>query len=290
MIKGWTAKKAGGVFLEKESKRTILFFLFTFLWTWVCYFAIILMKFDPYQGTGMVLLILGGCSPTFVGLFMAIKTYGKEERISYLRRILMPGRIKAGWWLFILVAFPVIFAAGIGLDMLLGGTLPGMVNAKAILANPISFFPLLLLSFMSGPFSEELGWRGYALDKLLDRFGFVKGTGLLGLVWGVWHLPLYLMPQTWHGQMGFGLTGFWMFLLMSVGLSYIMSYVYLKTQRSILSAMMLHLMSNFTAQLMQEVSPRVEVLRSLFIFALGVAFAVWAVKQGKDETAAARAL
>jgi membrane protease YdiL (CAAX protease family) len=289
-MEGRTAKKTGGVSLKKESMRTALFFLLTFLWTWACYFAIILMKLDPYQGAGMVLLILGGCSPTFVGMIMAMATFGKEERISYLHRIIKPGRIKTAWWLFILFVFPVFFAAGIGINMMLGGTLPGMVNAKAILNNPVSFFPLLLLSFMSGPFSEELGWRGYALDKLLDRFGFVRGSLLLGLLWGIWHLPLYLMPQTWHGQMGFGLTGFWMFLLMSVGLSYIMSYVYLKTQRSILSAMMLHLMSNFTAQLMQEVSPRVEVLRSLFIFALGAALAVWLVRQGRNAKTATRAV
>jgi membrane protease YdiL (CAAX protease family) len=263
--------------------------LFTFLWTWVCYFAIILMKLDPYQGAGMALLILGGCSPTFVGLIMAMATFGKEERISYLRRIIKPGRIKTVWWLFILLVFPVFFAAGIGINMMLGGTLPGMVNAKAILNNPVSFFPLLLLSFMSGPFSEELGWRGYALDKLLDRFGFVRGSLLLGLLWGIWHLPLYLMPQTWHGQMGFGLTGFWMFLLMSAGLSFVMSHVYLSTRRSILAAIMLHLMSNFTAQLMQEYSPGVEVIRSLLVFALGAAFAVHAAKRGKAQKAAARA-
>ncbi len=267
-----------------------MFFLFTFLWTWACYFAIILMKLDPYQGTGMVFLIIGGCSPTFVGLIMAMATYGKEERISYLRRIYQPGRIKANWWLFILLVFPAAFAVCIGLDLLLGGTLPEMANAKAIWANPVSFFPLILLSFMSGPFSEELGWRGYALDKLLDHFGLVNGPLLLGLIWGVWHLPLYFMPQTWHGQTGFGLTGFWMFLLMSVGLSFIMSHVYLHTQRSILSAMLLHLTSNFTAQLLQEVSPRVEVIRSLLIFALGAAFAVWVAKQGKGAKASARAM
>ena len=284
----WLAKKKGGVILEKNAKHTALFFLFTFLWTWVCYFAIILNKLDPYQGTGMVLLILGGCSPTFVGLFMAMKTNGKEERISYLRRIYQPGRIKAVWWLFILLVFPVIFAAAIGLDVLLGGSLPGMVNAKAILASPLSFFPLILLSFMSGPFSEELGWRGYALDKLLDRFGFVKGSALLGLIWGVWHLPLYFMPQTWHGQMGFGITGFWMFLLMSVGLSFLMSHVYLRTQRSILSALLMHLASNFTAQSLAEISPRVEIFKSVLILLLGMAFAILAARQGKGVKAAAR--
>lgn len=66
-----------------------------------------------------------------------------------------------------------------------------MTNLKAILANPLTFFPLIILSFMSGPFSEELGWRGFALDPLLDSFGFTKTSVILGLVWAVWHLPLY---------------------------------------------------------------------------------------------------
>lgn len=221
--------------------------MFSFIWTWVFYFAIILFGLDPYQGIGMVLLICGGCSPTFVAIIMVLTLYNKERKIEFFKRIYQVKRIKPTLWLFIILCFPVIFAVSIGIDLLLGGSLPQMKNLNAIIANPISFLPLILLSFMSGPFSEELGWRGFALDPLLDRFGFTKASVLLGAVWGIWHLPLYFMPQTWHGQMGFSFTGFWMFLLFSIGLSLLTSWVYINTRRSILSAMLMHLFSNFTA-------------------------------------------
>jgi hypothetical protein len=58
----------------------------------------------------------------------------------------------------------------------------------------------------------------------LEKLGFARASTLLGVVWCVWHLPLYFMPATWHGRMGFGLSGFWMFLILSVGLSMIMSF------------------------------------------------------------------
>lgn len=256
--------------MDSKLKQVIYFFLASFAWTWIFYFAIIIFGLSPYEGTGMILLICGGCSPTAVGIIMVMLTYSKEERLDYFRRIYQLKRIKVSWWLFMILLFPLVFAASIGIDYSLSGSLPQMTNLKAIIANPLIFFPLILLSFMSGPFSEELGWRGYALDPLLYKFGFTKASIILGVVWGIWHFPLYLMPQTWHGQMGFVFSGFWVFMLMSIGISGIMSWVYINTRRSILSAILIHLFSNFTAQLLDPVSPTVEILRGIAIFLLGV--------------------
>jgi uncharacterized protein len=50
------------------------------------------------------------------------------------------------------------------------------------------FFSILSLPFALG---EELGWRGYAQEKLLHEFGIIKGFLLLGIVWGFWHSPAF---------------------------------------------------------------------------------------------------
>ena len=269
-----------------EKRRIPLFFLLTFLWTWTAYFAIILLKLSPYQGAGMGLLIFGGCSPTFVGLIMVLARYSKEDRAAYLKSIVGVRRISLSWWMFMLLCFPAVFAAAIGLDMLLGGSPPEMTNLRAVIANPISFLPLFLLSFMSGPFSEELGWRGYALKPMIGRLGFAKAAVLLGIIWGVWHLPLYLMPETWHGQMGFGLYGFVSFMALSIGMSLLMAAAYVSTGFSILSAMLLHLGSNFTGQLLQMISNRAELFRSIFVLILGAAMYLFLARRAEKGTMA----
>ena len=268
--------------METQRKHTALFFLLTFVWTWVCYFAIVGLGLSPYQGTGMILLILGGCSPTFVGLILMMATYPKAQRIDYLKRIYQARRIGAKWWLFILLFFTWVTPLAVVLDMAAGGGLPGMANLKAIAANPLIYFPLLLLSFMSGPFSEELGWRGFALEPMLRTLGYTKGCAALGLIWGAWHLPLYFMPETWHGKTGLGFSGFGMFLLFSVGLSFIMGWVYLNTGRSILSAMLLHLANNFPAQLFEPVSRRADVLREAIVLIIGLVIAFHVIRTGRD--------
>lgn len=268
--------------METKRKQTALFFLLTFVWTWVCYFAIVGLGLSPYQGMGMIFLILGGCSPTFVGLILAMATYPKAQRIDFLKRVVQARRIGAKWWLFILLFFVWVAPLAVGLDMAAGGSVPGMANLKAIASSPVMLLPLLLLSFMSGPFSEELGWRGFALEPMLRTLGFTKGCAALGLIWGAWHLPLYFMPETWHGKTGLGFSGFGMFLLFSVGLSFIMGRVYLNTGRSILSAMLMHLASNFPAQLLEPVSRNADVLREAIVLVIGVAVAIHVIRTGRD--------
>lgn len=90
------------------------------------------------------------------------------------------------------------------------------------------------------------------------------------------------MPETWHGQMGFQLTGFWMFILMTIGLASIMSFVYVKTNRSMLSAMLMHLFSNFTAQLFSTYSSNVELFSGILVLAIGAVICIHMIRTKKD--------
>ena len=256
--------------MRKETRNLVIFFVATFLWTWAFYIPIAVSGNSQFQMPWMILLILGGAGPSIVGIVMVFLTYDKEQRHDYWRRCFTLKRIGLLWWFVIFLIFPAIFAVSIAIDTAMGGSMPGIEQLKSLMANPITWPLAAFISFMSGPWSEEFGWRGYALEPLMKRFRIIPGTIVLGVIWAVWHLPLHFMSAGWHGQMGFKLAGFWLFIVFNVALSLIMTWVYLNTHRSILSAMLLHFTSNFTSQLMSPYSDRVEFLRVILMLVVGV--------------------
>jgi uncharacterized protein len=270
--------------MHKQTKNLILFFAATFLWTWACYAPMAISGNSPYQMPWMILLILGGAGPSIVGVVMALLTYDKEQRRDYWQRSFSFRRIDWKMWLAIFLVFPAIYGLSILLDLSMGGALPGMEQLKSLIAYPTMLPLVAFISFMSGPWSEEFGWRGYALSPMLNRFGALRGSIVLGVLWGVWHLPLYFMPATWHGQMGFKFAGFWIFILENVAVSLIMTWVFSNTNRSILSGMLVHFASNFTGQLLAPSSDRVEIVRTILMLIVGVA-ACMLIKQGTRNVA-----
>jgi membrane protease YdiL (CAAX protease family) len=256
--------------VNKQTKNLVIFLALTFLWTWAFYTPIAAGGHNPYQMPWMILLIFGGMGPSVIGVLMVMFTLDNAARRDFWRRCFSFKRIGGLWWAIIFLLFPILYTLSILIDMAMGGSLPEMTQLRSLIANPLMIPLAAFISFMSGPWSEEFGWRGYALDRIMTPLGLFGGTISLGLLWGVWHFPLFFMPDTWHGQIGFGLTGFWTFMLRSIGLSLLMTWVYLGTDRSILSAMLMHFTSNFSSQLLASVSVRVEVLETVFIFVAGL--------------------
>jgi len=78
-----------------------------------------------------------------------------------------------------------------------------------------------------------------------------------------------------HGQMGFKVAGFWTFMLLSVGLSLIITWVYLHSHRAILVGFLVHFTSNFTAQLVAPNSDQVEMFRAVLLLSIGLAGCIW---------------
>jgi membrane protease YdiL (CAAX protease family) len=92
-------------------------------------------------------------------------------------------------------------------------------------------FPLLVLAWLpSSALLEEFGWRGLALPLLQRRWNAVVASVLLGLVWGVWHLPLMVA----NGEPPIP------YLLLIVPHTVLMTWVVNSTRGSILLAMLFH--------------------------------------------------
>jgi len=98
-----------------------------------------------------------------------------------------------------------------------------------------AFFPLMLI--FDGPLGEEPGWRGLLLPRLLARMGPVAASSLVGLVWFVWHLPLYLADGRDLHPLSY--------LVNVVALSYVFTWFYIKSGRSTWMTVFLHATSNY---------------------------------------------
>jgi len=106
------------------------------------------------------------------------------------------------------------------------------------------FFNGLLLGPFLGliiTFGEEYGWRGF-LQSQLNRMGRIRGTLLLGVIWGIWHWPVIWMGYNYPGQ---PVLGSLLFVLFCIILSYFLAYAVFKSG-GIWAAAFLHALSNQT--------------------------------------------
>lgn len=91
---------------------------------------------------------------------------------------------------------------------------------------------------------EELGWRGFALPQLAGRMGVGPASIVIGVIWAVWHLPLFYAPYSdTYGQ------SFPLYLSQVVGISVAMGWLYWRTNGSLILVMLLHAAVNNTANI-----------------------------------------
>ena len=124
--------------------------------------------------------------------------------------------------------------------------------------NVFTFPPILLGAFglFSPAFAEIIlisrtHERGYALNGLQARYNALFSSLILGVVWALWHVPLFFMKGTFqHDQLRFATPGFWSYIFGPIIISVLFTWIYNNTNRSTLSAILFHFMINLTAELL----------------------------------------
>ena len=245
-----------------SKKYLVLFFVLTLAWTWICGFIPVIFGFTG-TGVGTFVFYFGGGAPSVVALFLVFLTYPKDKRKDYFKRCFSFKRMGIKWPLITIAVFTMLSVLSISIGVgLLGFEMPTMDYIKAIVANPLNLLLVLLLSLISGPLNEEFGWRGYALDRLLKKFGFLKGSLILGFIWAIWHLPWYFTPgQAQYNLLQDSVFHAIMFIPSVMMLSVFVSFVYIKTGRSILAGALVHMFSNLIgSQLLSSYTTEISML------------------------------
>lgn len=133
----------------------------------------------------------------------------------------------------------LLSALSIGAVWLLTGSAQGYELSPYWAVNVIVGLPLNFVLSFTAFLGEEYGWRYFLQQELIDRLGKRKGVILLGLLWGIWHLPLnlfYYSPQTSLQSILVQLAG-------CVGMGIFFGWVYLRT-RNVWAVTATHFLNN----------------------------------------------
>jgi uncharacterized protein len=216
--------------------RLAAFFAVTFTITWGI--GLVLMLFPGVLGAADAdaavfhpLFVLAVAGPTLAALLLTGVTRGGAG-LRQLLGMLFRWRFGLRWYVFLLVGIPL---AGYALAQVAGP------EPALEIGSPGMLLAVLGILLITGPLGEELGWRGYALPRLLDRSSPLLASLVLGVIWGVWHLPAFFVAGL--PQEGLAIP---VFLLMSLGLSVLATWVFLRTGRSVLAVVLFHYTVNLS--------------------------------------------
>jgi CAAX protease family protein len=227
-----------------------VFFGLTFAWSWSAWAALAVMRVPAFSTPGLLLLLLGGIGPSLVGAALLLGVSGASERRSFLSRLVSFRHIPRRWTLVALLLPPVLTAAALWADLLTGGSSTSPLDAlPKLVAKPGSLLSLVLQMLVGGALAEEIGWRGYALERIQSRFSPLAASLVLGLVWALWHAPLFLISGTAQAELGLVSTGALLFGVCVVAQSVLFTWIYNHTRRSILAAIVFHFTIDFSLTL-----------------------------------------
>jgi uncharacterized protein len=188
----------------------------------------------------IALFLTGGFVPSLMGIFLTWKKQGIAG-VRFLGKSIF--QFKLGWRWY-LITFLIIITGTVGqltINKLLGHTF----NGDIFFAQLGSFLPLLII----GPLSEEIGWRGYALPRLQTRWNPLASSLIIGLVWGLWHLPLFMMIGTSQHEIGIP---FISFVIGMMANSIFYTWLYNNTKMSLWSAILLHWFFTYATQMVSS--------------------------------------
>jgi len=213
---------------QHSTRSVLIFFGLTFLFSWGVWFTLILLKVETDWSK------IGAFGPTLAAVLLISLQRGKSGMKTLLSRLLR-WRVAWSWYVFVFLASPLIMILAIQIFRWLGGS--GLVfqdPARWYLTIPV-FFYVLLTSVLG----EEIGWRGYAFPGLLEKSSALSASLIVGVIWALWHLPLFWLPGDFHQELPL-----LAFLLQVTASSVIYGWMYVNTRGSLLLPHLFHAVTN----------------------------------------------
>lgn len=239
--------------------RPVLFFICAYFFTWIFWIPAI---FVP-ETTGSVLMLIGLIAPAVVSTIFVLVSGSDELKNDLKDKIISFYKVKWINVFWAVVVFALIVVFSILLSLLFGQSLKQFSFTDDFSFTGVgigtAFVTITLASII-----EEVGWKGYCEDSIGQYMNWFWESLLFGALWSLWHLPLIFIQGTYQAGLMVNPLYVINFFISGIPLGYIITWVYLVSDRSILACMIFHLFVNF----MQEkiaMTPETKCLETIVV-------------------------
>jgi len=226
------------------------FFILTFIITWAPWLTAVLSGCSVKTPAGIMLAALGGIGPGAAAVITVFIKGTGEMKNDYLYR-LKPQIIPGKWYGIILLIPPLLSVFSILISIPFGGTFDQLMIPESFIRNPLTLISFAIFVLFFGPVTEELGWRGFAQDALTAEYNGITASLVIAAAWALWHVPLFFIQGYPLKEMD--MTSLQAVLYFSEFLpkSILYTWIFYKTGRSTLSAILFHFMCNYTGMIIE---------------------------------------
>jgi membrane protease YdiL (CAAX protease family) len=269
-------------FMNKNLKQSLIFILLVIGLSYLVFWGpIALLKLRTanlvegrvYNIPALIFFLIGGFVPSIAGLSLTAFYDGKEG----LKKLLLSAiNIKVGYYSLIII-IGYVMALGL-MQLILYTLLGGAFDFSQFIIQLPTILPLIIL----GPLSEEFGWRGFLQKRINLEFSPIQASIIIGVVWSLWHLPLFYMIGT--SQHDFNIP-FIPFMISIVSSSFVYTYLYYKSNGSLFAAILLHWMATYILQVISSQisrTPTYNFMECLPALIIGFGFIIILKNQKSD--------
>lgn len=262
---------------KKNYTKSFIAWVYASFWISLVISGALMITFDqkiPMQ----LFYTVGSWTPTLVLLIMFKKLISNTSRRDYFKKLF---EAKINWRMLLTVSgiqLFVVFASIFIISLQKGVPTLNMLN----LSIPILSYAFFT-SLITGATGEEAAWRGYLFPIMTKESGLIKGSIFLGLIWGVWHTPLWFFTS---GFYGLDLVVYIIaFMVAIVAISVIIGICY-NHNKNLVVPIWIHLLYNFSVSLYdgraEDLVTFFLVFTSLYVLT-AFAFYIWYKKTTKDK-------
>ena len=248
----------------KYRYRPVLFFVLTYLFTWIFWIP---AAFVPEE-TGALLMVLGLLAPAAISTVFVLRSGSKALKQDLKNKLV--GFYKVKWSNVFLAAgaFAVIVACSILLSLAFGQKTDQFAFTEDFSFTGVGIGSALVTILLASVI-EEVGWKGYCEDSIGNYMNWFWESMVFGLIWSFWHFPLIFIRGTYQAGLTVNPLYVINFFISGIPLGFIISWVYLASDRSILACMVFHLFVNFLQEKI-AMTPETKCVETLVVTAATV--------------------